>query len=137
MEIAGLPAAFEPGQSYDVTVTVHRAGLERAGFQLAVRFASGTPGAALQAGSLAVVEAARTGIDRDSTAVRTVWYARHTRAGTAATAGQHRWTVRWIAPLERQDVVIHAASVAANDDNSNFGDQVVTRALRVPAAPPR
>jgi len=134
-QIIGLPETFEPGRPYEITIAVRRPALERAGFQLAVRFASGEPLAALQAGALKSLDTTRVALDRDSTMARTVVYARHTRLGTVAgRPGEARWMVRWTAPAERQAVVFHAAVVAANDDNSSFGDEVCARAQLVPPA---
>lgn len=135
VDLTGLPAAFEPGRTYDLTITVRRDGLERAGFQLAARFAPGTLRVALPAGVLALSDTARTGLDRDSTAARTLFYARHTRRGTVvAPAGAQAWRLRWTAPAGREAVVFHVAVVAANDDDSAFGDDVAGLALFVPAA---
>lgn len=136
LEVTGLPAAFEPGRTYDLTVAVRRAGLERAGFQFAARFAPGTDREALQAGVLAVGDSVEVGLDRDSTAARTLMYARHTRRGSVvAPAGAQAWRLRWTAPNERELVVFHVAVVAANDDNSAFGDDVAGLALFVAPAP--
>src|SRR5262245_24686351 len=55
LSIDGVPPAYQPGASYRLTVRLRRAGLARAGFQLAVRQAIG-PGAGRQAGVLAAVD---------------------------------------------------------------------------------
>ena len=127
-----LPGTFEPGQTYDITVVVRRERLARGGFELAARFASHEPLAAREAGRLALADTARTGLVRDS--ARSVTYARHTRPGTRGTAGELRWRLRWTAPTERQAVVFHAALLAANDDDSNLGDEVIVRAQVVQPA---
>lgn len=119
------PATFVPGRTYDIVVTVRRAALERAGFQLAARFAAGDDLSGRQAGSLAPRDSARVSLVRDT--ATGVWYARHTLAGNAAN-GAGRWVVRWTAPAEARQVSFHAAALAANDDNSNFGDEVLTAA---------
>lgn len=99
-------------------------GLIRGGFQLAVRFADGAR-AGRQAGRLVAVDSGRVRITRDSTSQ--VWYAHHTRDGTAAmSANEVRWRLRWLAPVEAGVVVFHAASVIASDDNSPLDDEVVT-----------
>lgn len=132
-EIAGLPAAFEPGRTYDITIVVRKPQLARAGFELAVRYAAGENEAG-QAGVLAPADPVRVALDRDTT--RGVTYARHTRAGNRAfSPGELRWVVRWTAPDARHPVVFNAATVAANDDNSNFGDEVYARAQVVPPVP--
>ncbi len=130
--IGGLPDRFEPGRTYDVTVTVTRRGLVRGGFELAVRFAPLAPRAALQAGLLLPADRERSGLTRDS--VTGIVYAHHLEPGThALRPGELRWWLRWTAPVDRQAVVFHVAAVAGNDDNSNLGDEVYARALMVPA----
>jgi hypothetical protein len=132
--LAGLPARYEPGRTYEIEVALDRPGMERAGFELAVRHAPHTPTAALQAGSLTAVDTARVALTRDT--MTGVVYAHHVRAGTAvAPGGRTRWVVRWTAPPGGEAAVIHAAAVAANDDNSSFGDEVYARALVVPGPP--
>src|SRR3954471_16912744 len=39
--LEGIPPAFQPGQTYPVTVTIRREGLRRGGFEIAARFAGG------------------------------------------------------------------------------------------------
>src|SRR5438105_15914432 len=41
LTVEGVPAAYAPGQAYQLTVTVRREGLRRGGFEIAARFASG------------------------------------------------------------------------------------------------
>ncbi len=130
--IGGIPDRFEPGRTYQITVTLSRPAMVRGGFELAARFAPHEPLAALQAGTLSPADPSRTAITRDSTT--RVEYAHHLEPGThPLRPGELRWWVRWTAPAERQGVVFHAAAVAGNDDNSNLGDEVYARALMVPA----
>lgn len=134
LTIGGLPARYEPGRTYEIVLTLERPGLARAGFELAVRYAPHEPSAALQAGEMAPTDPARIAVERDS--ATGVLYAHHTFEGTEPAApGAARWVVRWTAPRGGEAVVLHAASVAANDDNSNFGDEVYARALVVRADP--
>ena len=129
LRIEGLPERFVPGARYRVAVVVERAGLARAGFQLAVRYLDGDS-AGIGAGAIRVLDS-RAQIVADT--VRRVPYIEHTRLGSAATGGRTRWEFEWIAPGTARDVVVHAASVAANDDDSNLGDVVVRRSVRVTA----
>jgi hypothetical protein len=132
--ITGLPARYVPGRTYEIVLVLERPGLRRAGFELAVRFAPGQPSEALQAGTLAPADTARAAVERD--AVTGVDYGHHTLAGTTPPVpGSARWAIRWTAPAGREAVVVHAVAVAADDDNSNLGDEVYARALVVPAAP--
>jgi hypothetical protein len=132
--ITGLPERYAEGRSYEIVLELRRPGLRRAGFEMAVRFAPGQPSEARQAGTIAAADPARAVVERDSAVA--VDYAHHTLAGTAQpAAGAARWVIRWTAPAGGEAVVVHAVAVAADDDNSNFGDEVYARALVVPAVP--
>ena len=128
LRIEGLPARWRPGQTYWIAVVMRRAGLARAGFELSARFADGT-----QAGALTPSDSLRVAITRDS--VSGLPYAHHTRTGTRGWSGEARWPVAWVAPATgRGAVVLHVASVASNDDDSNLGDFVFTAAATVRSA---
>jgi hypothetical protein len=125
LRLEGLPSRWRPGASYAIAVIMRRDSLTRAGFELSARFADGR-----QAGTLAAVDSVRVTITRDSTSG--LPYAHHTRDGTRGWSGEARWPVRWVAPATGHgDVLLHAASVASNDDDSNLGDLVFTAAARV------
>lgn len=127
LRIDSLPARWRPGETYRVVVTVSRAQLERAGFELAARFADGT-----QAGALAPADTTRSRVSIDTTTH--IQFAHHTLEGTraAVTSNAGRWTVLWTAPRRRGTVVFNAAAVASNDDESNFGDFVYAVERRIP-----
>jgi hypothetical protein len=100
----------------------------RAGFQLAARFADGTP-----AGALAPRDE-RSVVIWDS--VSHVGYIEHNLAGTALSGDAGRWIVRWTAPGNARGVVVfNVAGNAANDDDSPLGDFIYASALRVAPAP--
>lgn len=125
LRIEGLPARWRPGASYPIAVVMQRDSLARAGFELAVRFADGSA-----AGTLEPVDSVRMTLTRDS--LSGLPYAHHTRAGTRGWSGEARWPLRWVAPAAgRGEVLLHAASVASNDDDSNLGDYVFTTAATV------
>ena len=136
MTIAGAPEVYSPGKTYDMVVSVERAGLSRAGFQLAARFADGRA-AGTQAGALAPNgPVGRSAVTWDS--LRRVSYIQHTDQGTRLDSGAagRRWSFRWTAPERTQGVVvIHVAGNAANDDNSPFGDFIYTTVVRIPVSP--
>jgi hypothetical protein len=127
VEIAGVPARYEAGRPYVLTVGVRRAGIHVAGFEMTARAADG-PRAGQQAGSL-------VGPDRLTRVVfepgATVQYLQHTRPGSAAPSGEGRWTIRWTAPSPPMGTVaFHVAANAANDDASPLGDFIyVTSAV--------
>ncbi len=129
--IAGAPDRYTAGRTYELAVTLRRAGMLRGGFQLAARFADGDS-LGRQAGALAPTDA-RTAVVWDTTTH--VGYIEHTEAGSAVTNAAVRWTIRWTAPAAaRGAVIFHVAANAANDDDSPLGDFIYTTALQVPAA---
>jgi len=117
VELEGLPAAYEPGRSYAVVVSLHSSEMAAAGFQMSARFDDGRP-----AGTLVAAESRVTVVDSAG-----VPYAQHapqgTRPGTPEVA---RWAVEWVAPATGGRVRFHVAANSANGDNSPFGDLVYT-----------
>jgi hypothetical protein len=125
--IEGAPARYTPGQRYTLTVTLARAEMKRAGFQLAVRFAEG----GAQAGRLAPVadEARRVKAEQQGDVV----YAGQTVDGsTVDTPGTARWRVEWTAPDEGRAVTLHVSANAADGDETAEGDFVYTATVTVP-----
>jgi hypothetical protein len=122
--IEGVPASFEAGERYTLTVTLTRAGMKRAGFQLATRFKDrGT-----QAGTLAPssVEGERVTVETQGG----VQYAGQKKAGSSVSAADAtRWTVEWIAPDGGGPVIVHVAANAADGNESADGDFVYTAAI--------
>lgn len=121
-----VPDAYEPGQSYTVTVEVRRTGLAVAGFQLSARYLH-APAAGEQAGTLESMDG-RTAVEVGE---KGVMYASHTEAGAGPVgcsnhADVARWTVRWTAPTDRADVAFDLAAQVANDDDSAFGERLYT-----------
>ena len=118
--VGGLPAGYEPGQSYSLTLTLTDDLMELAGFQAAIRFAEGERAGA-QAGSLA--PASTHGEATDSAGVTYV----HTPSGGLPTPeGQVSWTLHWSAPEGGGRVVLHAVANEANGDSSPLSDLVYT-----------
>ncbi len=129
--ITGAPGDYSANRSYYLEVTLHRAGMLRAGFQLAARFADGDS-VGRPAGSLARTDA-RTAVVWDT--ATHVGYIEHTALGSTVTNAAARWRIRWTAPATpRGAVVFHLAANAANDDESPLGDFIYTATLKVPAA---
>ncbi len=132
--MSGAPASYQPGQTYQLEVVLRRAGMLRAGFQLAARFADGNATGA-QAGVLAPGDA-RSIVTWDT--VTHVSYIEHNLAGTALSGDAGHWIIRWTAPATATGPVsFHVAGNAANDDDSPLGDFIYTTALRVASAPRR
>lgn len=115
LELNGLPPAWEPGRTYRVVVALHSDEMVVAGFQLAARFADGTP-----AGTLAAVDGRV--VVTDSTGVP---YARQAQGGAVPESpALARWTVAWTAPDAGGTVHLHASANSGNGDNSLFGDLI-------------
>ena len=121
--IEGVPASFEAGRRYTLSVTLTRAGLKRAGFQLAIRFKD----TGAQAGSLAPGpgDGERVRVESQSG----VQYASQRNDGSSVSAADAtRWTIEWIAPAAGGPVIVHVAANAADGNNSADGDFVYTAA---------
>jgi hypothetical protein len=118
LEVRGFPESWRPGERYLLSVGLHRPGMGRGGFQLAIRFSSGE-----QAGTI-------TSID-DRTSIETlhgISYAYQTVLGAdLPTPGENVWKLEWRAPEPAAlTVVLHAVGNAANNDDSQFGDHIYT-----------
>jgi hypothetical protein len=118
-----VPAAYEPGQSYTLTVALAKSGLEKGGFQLAARSASG-PSRGRDAGALAVqgpdLQLLKSEDEKTT-------YLQHTPAGTRAkTPGRLTWQFRWVAPKTAVPVRFDVAANASNNDESPMDDFIYT-----------
>lgn len=133
LSIGGVPAAYAPGQSYEVTVDLTREGMARGGFEIAARFASGDR-KGQQAGGWRTLDE-RVQIVRSETDP-TLLFAEHNAAGSSLrTPGHGTWTLEWTAPDDgRAPVEFSAAANAANDDASPLGDYIYVSAIE--SAPP-
>jgi hypothetical protein len=127
--IDGVPATFAPGERYILTITLRRAGMKLAGFQLSARFKDG----GTQAGTLApgpgegerVATASQGGVQ----------YAGQKKAGASVSdPGVARWTIEWVAPDSGAPVVFHVAANAADGNESADGDFVYTATAESPPA---
>jgi hypothetical protein len=127
LTISGLPQAYTPGRDYELVIRLIRPTLSRGGFQLAARFADGEM-AGSQAGALLAVGRRQHVV----TGPMDVHYAQHTSDGTFATDGTLAWHVTWRAPTHGHwSVVLNAAAIASNDDDSELGDATYTGAWRL------
>jgi len=128
LRITGIPDAYTPGEQYLITVTVARAGVGRAGFQLSAREDGINMNSGSDAGALRPLDAF---VERAQDDAKRVTYLQHTRAGTELTIpGTASWRFEWTAPDTAIPVVFHAAANAANDDASPLGDFIYTAVAR-------
>jgi hypothetical protein len=127
--IEGVPATFAPGERYTLTITLRRAGMQLAGFQLAARFKDG----GAQAGTIAPGprDGERVGIGSQAG----VQYAGQKKAGAAVGAADAaQWTLEWTAPKSGGPVIFHVAANAADGNERADGDFVYTATAE--SAPP-
>lgn len=126
------PTTVEPGRTYRIAVELAHPEMAAAGFQVALRFAGGESDGE-QAGTLRSV-GPRTAVTTDS--VTGVQYGHQTPAGAGLSgAGETRWVLEWDAPTTSAAVVAHAAANAANDDASEFGDDIFTTRAPIEVRP--
>ncbi len=132
LTLGGIPDTYTAGQSYQITITLTRPTMGRAGFQLAARLA-GRERTGHQAGTLQEVDARVQVTTAENTDVQ---YAQHTELGSdLSPRDTATWTIEWISPTTGGGVAFHVAANAANDDVSEFGDFIYTQTGR--ADPPR
>ena len=125
--IEGVPATYEPGVRYSITVVIASEGMTRAGFQGAFRFADGDD-QGKQAGR---VEPIDTRVTVSVSAAPAVEYVHHTESGSELAESElASWSFAWIAPDARDPVIIHVAANSANWDDSPFGDLIYTTEAR-------
>ena len=132
LHLEGIPQSYTPGRSYTIRIALRRDGLQRAGFQVASRFAQG-PSTGTQAGTWTV-----DGDLVQATMANAVVYVEQTKKGNVVKpTGAIDWSVDWQAPAAAQGAVtFHVSANASNRDDSALGDFIyVTSATSEPAVP--
>ncbi len=139
VEITGLPAAYAPGQSYTVTVTVTHPTARAWGFELTV---IDSTGASSTVGAMTATNTITT-LKRDSTAsgkVRT-YFSHNGEEGIAkGKAGSNSWSISWTAPAASVgDITFYAAGNAANNQVTPEDDYIYVTSVvaKSPASPNR
>lgn len=134
IEIAGVPPTYVAGTAYQLTVTVAREDLRRAGFEIAARFASGKQ-KGRQAGSWRVLDGRAQLIP--GAVDKALTFVQHNLAGSRTAApGSNSWTIEWTAPSPASSPVqFNVAGNASNNDDSPLGDYIYLKAVR--SAPAR
>jgi len=125
----GVPPAFTSGGTYPITVTISRQGLRRGGFEIAARFVGGKL-KGRQAGSWRLLDGRAQLIP--GAVDKALTFVQHNQTGSrAATAGENRWTVEWVAPSATGGAVqFNVAANASNNDDSPLGDYIYVKAFR-------
>jgi hypothetical protein len=123
LTLNGLPAAFEPGVSYDLSVVLGDPGQRRWGFELTV-----VNDLAERGGTLEVTDFTNTQLS--SGALRD--FVKHTFPGTYAdTPGPTTWDFRWTAPTDDAQVTFYLAGNASNNSASPSGDYIYAISVTV------
>ncbi|MCI0432490.1 MAG: hypothetical protein L0271_02405 [Gemmatimonadetes bacterium] len=126
LELRGFPDTWSADRTYEIEIVLRRQDLQRAGFQLAVRYADGgriaTDAGVLRPGP-------GTALTRSGAAVT---YLHHDESGTVPLwPDSTRWVVTWRAPRSgAETIALHIAANAANDDDSPLGDFIHALAMR-------
>src|SRR6185295_3883322 len=117
VRINGLPAVYQPGQTYNFTVTTAQSGRIRFGFQL-----TALDQLSKRAGTLASVDSNTKLLFETGVGGRQ--YIEHTETGTmAAVVGSRTWQLRWTAPATDIGTVrFHVAGNATNDSGVQDDD---------------
>ena len=139
LTLSGLPAQWNPGETYPLTVTIQRTGAVTYGFQLSAI----SDGTNLQAGTL--TKGKPSGTDNTRISILTanlpttgVQYAQHNQFNSTLVA-TNTFFVNWTAPASASfgAVRFNLAANAANGNVQNTGDFIYTRVDTVsPASGP-
>ncbi len=121
------PAAWEAGQTYELSVEIEDPGQSRWGFEI-TQFGIG---------DFMIADALNTQFSASGGRQ----YVKHTSSGTmnGTADGPVSWSLLWTAPLGPDlpdNVTFYAAGNAANGANGNQGDYIFTSQLSIPMAQP-
>ena len=124
--VEGAEGGFEPGKTYDVTVRVADKDSRRFGFQLVALNDDDKS----NAGTITITDPTRTQIMTNDLQFQDRQYATYTKAGTDQfTDGVGYWKIKWTAPASAKNITLYSATVIANNDDTDFGDYVLTSSL--------
>jgi hypothetical protein len=127
--ITGLPARYDPGMTYEVTISHSTADTSRRrwGFQVTVLNVNN-----LKVGNLASNSGATSILNGDGPDGNRQ-YVEHNLTGTfPGQRNSASWTFNWTAPAsDVGPVTFYAAGNQANNDNNNSGDQIYTTSLTI------
>ncbi len=129
VELSGVPAAYAAGQTYPIMVTISREGLQRGGFEIAARYASGRQ-KGRQAGTWHLADRRAQLIP--GAVDKALTFVQHNLAGSrTATEGSNTWTIEWTAPPQVSATIqFNVAANASNDDDSPLGDYIYLKSAR-------
>ena len=120
-------AEYEPGKTYNITVSLAQNGINRFGYQmLALRNSDNT-----NTGEFIVTDSTRTQIFEGYNLFADRYYMTYKYAGTEPYGtGLGLWNFQWTAPATDEGAItLYLAAVAANNDGTDVGDTVYTNSL--------
>jgi hypothetical protein len=124
VNVTGIPNAYQPGQQYNVTVTVQQTARTRFGFQLTAIDSNGNRAGTLESlgGDTSLNPVSGQGGRQ---------YIQHTQQGTSQNVNNGRsWQVRWTAPATGiGQVRFFVAGNAANNNGNETGDSIYTNSF--------
>lgn len=126
LSVSGISGSISEGESIEIMIRIEREALGRAGFQLSARYADGK-----QAGNFNLGEDDR--IMFSNAVPDSLEYIQHSNNGSKPLkANNTSWTVTWEAPESLAGpVIFNLAANAANGDQSEFGDFIYTKEIKV------
>ncbi len=121
VRIDGVPAAYTPGATYTLTVSLSDGTASRWGFELVALDESGNG-----AGTITITDAARTQVSVSGNRS----YVKHTSTGTdTGQTGGTSWSFDWTAPaMGTGTVFFYVSGNAANGNSSSNGDLIYNSA---------
>lgn len=126
ISVEGAENGFVPGRTYDVTVRVADKDSKRFGYQLVALNNDDKS----NAGVLSINDASRTQIVTNELQFQDRQYATYTYLGTEQFSdGVGYWKVKWTAPASAKNITLYSATVIANNDDTDYGDYVLTASL--------
>ncbi|MBN4081814.1 T9SS type A sorting domain-containing protein [bacterium AH-315-C07] len=128
-EILGNPISYTPGETYTIRISIDQENIERFGYECA----SIADNDEASAGTFLITDPARTQVLPGSNEFENREYATYTYNGTAPTeTNKGEWTFDWQAPdTDLGSITFYIATVAANNDATDKGDEVYTTQLNI------
>lgn len=126
ISVEGAESGFEPGKTYDVTIRVADKDSRRFGYQLVALNDDDKS----NAGKITITDPTRTQITTNDLKFQDRQYATYTNEGTEQfSEGVGYWKIKWTAPASTKNITLYSATVIANNDDTDFGDYVLTSSL--------
>lgn len=126
LSITGIPKRISEKERIDIEITVERETLGAAGFQFSARYPDGS-----QAGSFDI--AGNNRIMFSTSVPDSLEYVQHSASGTEPMEeNSNSWKLIWKTPESiSQPVIFNIAANSANGDQSEFGDFIYAREIKV------